>query len=34
MDQHTIPFNNEIGPGDKEESFIEAGRQIGIKENR
>ena len=34
MEQHSVPFNNDIGLGDKEESFIEAGHQIGLKENR
>ena len=34
MEQHSIPFNNVIGLGDKEEPFIEAGHQIRIKENR
>jgi hypothetical protein len=34
MEQHIIPFNNKNGVGDKEESFIELGHQIGIKENR
>ena len=33
MEQHCVPFNNTIGLGDKEESFIEAGHQIGLKEN-
>jgi hypothetical protein len=34
MEQHVVPFNNKYGLGDKEESFIESGHQIGIKENR
>jgi hypothetical protein len=34
MEQHIVPFNNKYGLGDKEESFIESGHQIGIKENR
>jgi hypothetical protein len=33
MEQHIIPFNNKNGVGYKEESFIELGHQIGIKEN-
>jgi hypothetical protein len=33
MDQHIVPFNNKYGLGDKEESFIESGHQIGIKKN-
>jgi hypothetical protein len=33
MEQHIVPFNNKYGLGDKEESFIESGHQIGIKEN-
>jgi hypothetical protein len=34
MEQHIVACNNNYGIGDKEESFIEQGHQIGIKENR
>jgi hypothetical protein len=34
MEQHIVPFNNKYGLREKEESFIESGHQIGIKENR
>ncbi len=33
MEQHIVPFNNKYGLGDKKESYIESGHQIGIKEN-
>jgi hypothetical protein len=34
MEKHVRPFNNKWGIGDKEESFIEQGHQVGIKDNR
>jgi hypothetical protein len=34
MEKHIVPYNNKYGLGDKEESFIEQGHQIGLKENR
>jgi hypothetical protein len=34
MEKHVVPFNDKYGLGDKEESFIELGHQIGIKDNR
>jgi len=34
MEQHIVPCNNKYGVGDKEESFIEMGHQIGLRENR
>jgi len=34
MEQHVVPCNNKYGLGDKEESFIEMGHQIGLRENR
>jgi len=34
MEQCIIPFNNKYRLGKKEESFIELGHQIGIKENK
>jgi len=33
MEKHVCPFNNKWGIGDKEESFIEQGHQVGIKDN-
>jgi hypothetical protein len=33
MEQHVCKFNDKFGVGDKEESFIEQGHQIGAKEN-
>ncbi len=34
MEQHVIVYNNRYGLGDKEETFIEQGHQVGLKENR
>jgi hypothetical protein len=34
MGQHVVPYNNKYGVGDKDESFIEQGHQIGMKGNR
>jgi hypothetical protein len=34
MEVHTCDFHDKWGIGDKEESFIEQGHQMGIKENR
>jgi hypothetical protein len=34
MEKHVCDFNNELGVGDKEESFIEQGHQVGLKEDR
>jgi hypothetical protein len=34
MEKHTCEFNDKHGIGDKEESFIEQGHQVGMKENR
>jgi hypothetical protein len=34
MEKHVCLFNNKWGIGDKEESFIEQGHQVGIKDNR
>jgi len=34
MEKHLCWFNNKWGMGDKEESFIEQGHQVGIKDNR
>jgi hypothetical protein len=34
MEQHIVVYNNKYGLGDKEESFIEQGHQIGMKENQ
>ena len=34
MEQHVVACNNIYGLGDKEESFIEQGHQVGLKENR
>jgi hypothetical protein len=34
MEQCIVPCNNKYGVGDKEESFIEMGHQIGLRENR
>jgi hypothetical protein len=34
MEVHTSDFHDKWGVGDKEESFIEQGHQIGIKDNR
>ncbi len=34
MEQHIVAYNNKYGVGDKEESFIEQGDQIGMKENQ
>jgi hypothetical protein len=31
--QHVVPYNNKYGVGDKDESFIEQGHQIGMKDN-
>jgi hypothetical protein len=33
MEQHVCKFNDKFGVGDKEESFIEQGHQIGAKDN-
>jgi hypothetical protein len=33
MEQHACSFNDKNGVGDKEESFVEQGHQIGAKEN-
>jgi hypothetical protein len=33
MECHACQFNDQIGTGDKEESFIEQGHQVGAKEN-
>jgi hypothetical protein len=34
MEKHVCPFKNKWGIGDKEESFIEQGHQVGMKDNR
>jgi hypothetical protein len=34
MEQHVVEYNNQNGLGDKEESFVEQGHQVGLKENR
>jgi hypothetical protein len=34
MEKHVCGFNEKWGVGDKEESFIEQGHQVGIKDNR
>lgn len=34
MEQHVVVYNNQYGLGDKEESFVEQGHQVGLKENR
>jgi hypothetical protein len=34
MEQHVVACNNTYGLGDKEESFIVQGHQVGLKENR
>jgi hypothetical protein len=34
MEQHAVEQNNKYGLGDKEESFIEQGHQVGLKENK
>ncbi len=34
MEAHTCDFHDKWGIGDKEESFIEQGHQIGIKDDR
>jgi len=34
MEKHVCPSNNKWGIGDKEESFIEQGHQVGIKDNQ
>ncbi len=34
MEVHVCDFHDKCGVGDKEESFIEQGHQIGLKENR
>ncbi len=33
MEKHVCAFNDKWGIGDKEESFIEQGHQVGIKDN-
>jgi hypothetical protein len=33
MEQHACSFNDKQGVGDKEESFVEQGHQVGAKEN-
>lgn len=34
LEKHTCDFHDEWGVGDKEESFIEQGHQIGLKDDR
>ena len=34
MEKHVCEFNNKHGVGDKEESFIEQGHQVGLKDDR
>jgi len=34
MEKHVCEFNDKVGLGDKEESFIEQGHQVGMKDNR
>jgi hypothetical protein len=34
MEKHVCDFNNTWGVGDKEESFIEQGHQVGLKDDR
>ena len=34
MEKHVCEFNRKYGIGDKEESFIEQGHQVGIKDDR
>jgi hypothetical protein len=34
MEKHVCDFNDKYGIGNKEESFIEQGHQVGIKDNR
>jgi hypothetical protein len=33
MEKHMCLFNNKWGTGDNEESFIQQGHQVGIKDN-
>jgi hypothetical protein len=33
IEQHIVPCNNKYGVGDKEESFIELGHRVGLREN-
>jgi hypothetical protein len=34
MEKHACELNNKHGVGDKEESFIEQGHQVGLKDDR
>jgi hypothetical protein len=34
MEQHVCDFNDACGVGDKEESFIKQGHQVGVKDDR
>jgi hypothetical protein len=34
MEQYVVKQNNKYGPGDKEESYIEQGHQVGLKKNK
>jgi hypothetical protein len=34
MEKHVCDFNDSCGVGDKEESFVEQGHQVGIKDDR
>jgi hypothetical protein len=31
MEQHVVEYNNRNGLGEKEESFVEQGHQVGLK---
>ena len=34
MEKHVCDYNDAYGVGDKEESFVEQGHQVGIKDDR
>ena len=34
MEKHVCNYNDAYGDGDKEESFVELGHQVGIKDDR
>lgn len=34
MEQYAVKQNNKYGLGDKEESYIEQGHQVGLKKNK